>query len=98
MNPWQPITKSIDLKHLGKLGEESGELNAVISRCIIQGLNSLKPDANKTNRMWLEEEIADVLGNIELVIKHFELNRNFITARSNEKIRKLKIWHGMLND
>lgn len=29
LNPWQPMTKAIDLKHLGKLGEECNELGNI---------------------------------------------------------------------
>jgi hypothetical protein len=63
LNPWRPMTRPIDLKHLGKLGEESNELGAAISRCIIQGIDEREPVTGKPNRQWLAEEIADVLAN-----------------------------------
>lgn len=59
-NPWNPMTKAIDLKHLGKLGEEAGELSAIVCRCIIQGINEYEPVTGKSNREALEDEIADV--------------------------------------
>lgn len=96
MNPWNPMDKPIDLKHLGKLGEETNELGAAVSRCIIQGIDEAEPVTGKVNRKWLEDEIADVAANIDLVIEHFKLDTNRITERALDKKGKLKLWHGML--
>lgn len=96
--PWHPITTPIDLTHLGKLGEELGELSAAVSRCIIQGLDSYNPDGGKPNHMWLEEEIADVLANLNLVVNHFKLRKDEINSRMLMKIAKLKTWHEDLNE
>lgn len=98
IHPWVPITKAIDLKHLGKLQEELGELQSAVARCIIQGINEKEPETGKVNRDWLEEEIADVLANIELNIQHFGLNNTFIGGRLEVKQRRLKVWHGMLEE
>lgn len=95
MNPWHPMTDAVDLKHLGKLGEETGELSTVACRCIIQGIDEEIPGEGKTNRRWLEEEIADVLGNIDLNIKRFGLDMKFIALRAEEKKRRLRTWHAM---
>lgn len=96
MNPWQPMVKPIDLKHIGKLGEECGELSAVVARCIIQGLRECEPVTGKINSEWLEEEIADVLANIELNLQHFKLNRDRVQARMSMKMHNLRIWHNQL--
>jgi hypothetical protein len=95
LNPWRPMTDAVDLKHLGKLGEELGECSAAVSRCVIQGIDEAEPVTGKVNREWLEEEIADVLGNIELVVARFKLNSGRINARATEKARKLRTWHDM---
>jgi NTP pyrophosphatase (non-canonical NTP hydrolase) len=95
MNPWHPITSAIDLKHLGKLGEELGEASAAVSRCIIQGLDEAEPETGKINRAWLEDELADVFANMMLVIDHFGLNNHRIIVRSEEKKRRLREWHRM---
>lgn len=95
-SPWVPMNRPIDLKHLGKLGEELGELSAAISRCIIQGIDERDPTTLKTNRERLEEEIADVRGNIILVQQHFNLDHGKIIARQDMKMEYLKKWHGML--
>lgn len=96
VNPWNPMTKPIDLKYLGKLGEECGELNAVVSRCIIQGIHEKEPVTGKPNVDWLEEEIADVVANIKLVMEHFNLDEERIFLRAERKMDLLKKWHQML--
>lgn len=92
-NPWHPISNAIDLKHLGKLGEEVNELGAAISRCIIQGVDECEPVTKKPNKLWLQEEIADVLANIPLVIARFKLDRWRIDERADRKRKHLAIWH-----
>ncbi len=96
VNPWVPMTNLLDLKHLGKLGEETGELSSAVARCIIQGIDGAEPVTGKINREWLEDEIADVKNNIELVTEHFGLDWKRIEARVEKKRALLKIWHGML--
>ncbi len=95
MNPWQPMSKPIDLKHLGKLAEELNECGAAVARCIIQGIEEKEPVTGKPNRQWLEEEIADIMANIALVIDHFKLNCRAMDARMDQKHDQLKIWHDM---
>lgn len=96
LNPWQPMTRPIDLKHLGKLGEELGEANSAVSRCVIQGIDEREPITGKSNREWLEDELADVLANIDLVAGHFNLDWQRMWKRRNEKMRHLRAWHEML--
>lgn len=94
-NPWVPMTCLIDLKHLGKLAEECNELGAAIARCIIQGIDEAEPETGKVNREWLEDELADVLANIELVGQHFKLNHDRMGDRIARKMKHLRQWHGM---
>lgn len=95
MNPWRPMKKPIDLKHLGKLAEELGGCSSAVSRCLIQGICEREPVTGKINKEWLEDEIADVLANIELVTVHFGLSRVSMTERMFTKINQLKEWHKM---
>lgn len=94
LNPWHPMDKPIDLKHLGKLGEECGELSSAVSRCIIQGIDESEPVTHKPNREWLEDEIADVVANIELVSEHFQLDQDRMAdlknADANHHIRAVQ--------
>lgn len=95
MNPWHPITNKVDLKHLGKLGEELGECSAAVSRCIIQGIDAAEPVTGKVNRDWLEDEIADVLANIALVMSRMKLDRIKVEKRAEAKAKQLRTWHRM---
>lgn len=95
-SPWQPMTEKIAIKHLGKLGEECTELGTAIFRCLIQGVDEAEPVTGKINREWLTEEIADVLANINLVRRHFDLNDNTIHDRVIRKVDHLTRWHNQL--
>jgi hypothetical protein len=95
-NPWQPMTSPLDLAHLGKLGEECGELVAAKERCVIQGIDECEPVTGKPNRQWLEDEIADVKVNIELVVKRFGLDERRIERRAEKKKQHLQGWHRQL--
>lgn len=94
-SPWHPMTDPVDLKHLGKLAEELGEAQAAVARCIIQGINEAEPSTKKPNRVWLEDELADVLAGITLVIERFKLDQDAMTLRSQKKYQHLKQWHEM---
>lgn len=95
MNPWHPMTKPVDLKHLGKLAEELGECQSAVARCIIQGIEEYEPITRKSNRKWLEEEIADVMANLALVIAHFNLDKERMSKRVDVKSAQYKLWHEM---
>src|ERR1044071_4922555 len=69
-SPWNPPSMSAtQRKSLGKLGEETNELSTVLFRIHIQGIDETIPGETKTNRQWLEEEIADVLATAALAVK-----------------------------
>lgn len=94
-NPWHPIRDAVDLKHLGKLGEELGECASAVARCIIQGVDECEPVTNRSNRDWLTDEIADVQANIDLVIERFGLDEEAMAARVEKKKQHLKQWHDL---
>lgn len=96
LNPWVPMSKPIDVKHLGKLGEELNECGSAVSRCLIQGIDEAEPITGVVNRQWLQNEIADVLANITLVVQHFRLDTAAISARAELKKGHLRGWHSML--
>jgi len=95
LNPWHPIADAVDLKHLGKLAEEAGELASAAARCMIQGINEPHPTTGKINREWLEDEIADVLANMALCSERFGLNEQRINLRNSNKQTQLRAWHKM---
>lgn len=95
LNPWHPITSPVDLKHLGKLGEELGECSAAVARCVIQGIDEAEPTTGKINREWLEDELADVAANALLVIERFGLDQQRMQERAERKAAQLRTWHDM---
>lgn len=96
LNPWQPMQRPIDLKHLGKLGEELNEAGAAVARCVIQGIDEREPVTGKPNKEWLEDELADVIANIALNVRHFGLDLSRMKARAERKAAYLRAWHSML--
>lgn len=95
VSPWVPMSNPISVKHLGKLAEEASELGAATARCLIQGIDESEPVTGKPNREWLEDEIADVLANAELVMAYFKLDLDRIYNRSDKKKVNLRLWHSM---
>jgi hypothetical protein len=96
LNPWKPISNPLHLKQLGKLGEEASELCTVVSRCIIQGVDQSEPVTGKPNKLWLEEELADVLASIDRVMEGQNLDSEFILKRADMKRLRLIQWENML--
>jgi hypothetical protein len=96
LNPWHPMTRPIDKKHIGKLIEELGEATSAAARCLIQGIDEKEPITHKLNREWLEDELADVVANIDLVIAHFKLDADRMADRMTRKKAHLRGWHSML--
>lgn len=92
-SPWHPISNAVDLKHLGKFGEELNECATAVNRCIIQGIEESEPVTGKINKEWLEDEIADVLANIELCKARFNLTIS--QDRIDRKKKHLTSWHMM---
>lgn len=95
---WIPMTNLIDLAHLGKLGEETGELIGIVSRCVIQGIGESDPETGKPNVQALMEEIADVYAMGELAIERFGLDREEISKRKLRKMNMKREWHKMLRE
>jgi NTP pyrophosphatase (non-canonical NTP hydrolase) len=91
--PWRPTADPTELRHLGKLGEELGELTAAVARCIIQGIDECEPETGKPNRQWLSEEIADVMACLELASAHLRLDEATIRERAARKVELLSGWH-----
>lgn len=98
LNPWQPDISPINLAVFGKLVEELNECGAICARCIIQGIDEAEPVTRVLNREALEKEAADVLATVEMLINHFKLDREAITARIARKMEHLKAWHRLLHE
>ena len=92
-NPWIPMSDLNDVRVIGKLGEELNECASAASRCLIQGIDEAEPSTGKLNRVWLEDEIADVLVNLKLVCERFDLKPS--PERMALKETYLRKWHEM---
>jgi NTP pyrophosphatase (non-canonical NTP hydrolase) len=95
MNKWTPTTNLLELRRLGKLGEELGELANVASRCIIQGLDEVDPGTGKVNRQRLLDEMADVYAQIECTMEAFGLDRTYYAERVVRKVRQMGEWEAL---
>ena len=92
-HPWRPMSDPVDVMHLAKLAEEVCECGSALARCLMQGIDERHPMSGKLNREWLEDEIADVIANIELVVTRFDLKTDRIAARCAGKMVQLRAWH-----
>lgn len=80
-NPWHPMTKPIDLKHLGKLAEELSEgAAAAFAYLESGGVEEMQALAN---------EIADIEANISLVAEHFSLREDVVLDHRASGVRLL---------
>lgn len=95
-SPWQPMTDAVDIAHLGKLGEECGELVGIIFRCLIQGIDEVEPTTKKVNRKALQDEIADVLAMSDMAIARFQLDNLEIEQRIDRKKAMKREWHELI--
>lgn len=95
MNKWTPTTDLMTLRRLGKLGEECGELQAVASRCIIQGLDETDPGTGKVNRQRLLDELADVQAQIDCTLATFGLDLDYFQRRTDRKVDQMSEWEAL---
>lgn len=91
-SPWSPLKDPNEIKLIGKTLEELGELTQALSRSLIQGINEEMPDSKKTNRVWVEEEIADSLAMIYILMAVFKLNNDKMSDRARKKIAFFNSW------
>lgn len=89
---WIPMTNPGDVALIGKLGEELGECISAKDRCLIQGLDGAEPETGKVNKVWLEDEIADVLALTFLAKKRFKLDTFRIRDRMLAKVKYKEAW------
>src|SRR4051812_36842567 len=98
MSKWVPTTNLMELRRLGKLGEELGELSNVASRCIIQGLDETDPGTGKVNRARLLDELADVAAQIDCTLTAFKLNVAYFGERRRAKRVLMAEWEAMFGE
>ena len=92
-DPWHPMSDPVDIKTIGKFLEELGEGVSAAARSLIQQIDGKEPTTGKSNKEWMEDEIADILANAELNIERFKLDGHRIGARVELKKARLRAWH-----
>ena len=98
LQSWYVEIDSQRLRRFGKTLEELGELQAVVARCIIQGIDEVDPSSQKTNRLRLEEEIADVYAQLFLLEERFNLDTEFIAERMMHKTDQMYEWDRLVEE
>jgi hypothetical protein len=96
LTKWTPTTDLMTLRRAGKFVEEGGEALAVVARLIIQGIDEIDPGSGKVNRQRLMEELADLRAQIECSVLAFELDQEYMSRRTAEKMRLMAEWEAML--
>lgn len=96
LSPWQPANDPIEVAFWGKALEELGELSAIISRCMIQGVNECEPSTGKLNKSALAEEIADVKAMIEIIMTFNNIPEFVLDERMAHKKAKFHRWINIL--
>ena len=79
---------------LTKLAEECGELIQIVSKKSAYLDTDTHPDGKGSMRTRMEDKIADVAAASEFVVQNFELNRQRILSRTQEKLSTFRRWHG----
>jgi len=98
VTPWVPTSDPIELAILGKLQEELAELQGIVARIIIQGIDEVEPVTKVPNRVALQHEVADVYATLSVTVSQYRLNPNEITERVTAKIAHLYKWHELLRE
>lgn len=96
MNPWVCTTDPVQLRRLGKLTEELSELQKVIARILIQGIEGVDPESDLTNRQCLQKEVADVYAQLRLLVKLYQLDVTALAMREVQKIAQMQEWEELM--
>lgn len=96
MSPWFPETDTNTVRGLGKTLEELGECTSAVARCLIQGINEVEPTTKKSNRQWLQDEVADVMAQFAVLIDSVGLDNDAIQERAERKVIQMREWRAML--
>ncbi len=95
---WIPSTLPVEIACLGKLQEELGELQSAVSRCLIQGFSESHPTTKKSNKLWLKEELADVLAAMKMTMVYYGITEEELASRISTKIAHLTGWHELIEE
>lgn len=93
---WHVEEDKFRKRKLGKSLEELSELSCVLARCLIQGVDEVDPSSGKVNRVRMQEEVADVYAQLNLLVLAFKLNEEEISERIVDKINSMKKWEQLI--
>lgn len=74
-------------KQLIKLTEECGELNQIVGKTLLYGINSTNPDTGEYNFDLLYKEMTDVISSILVVSEKLSINLGIDVNNPNIKER-----------
>lgn len=87
---WIPEQNAVRLAVISKLQEETAELQTALARCVAQGIDGWNAKEGRTNRVWVEEEMADVRAMLHLMTEKFDLRIDH--TRMMEKLNHKREW------
>lgn len=96
-SPWVPMSNPRDIKITGKSLEELGEAVTALARCLIQGIDGTEPSTGKVNRLWAQDELADVASTGRHFIENFDLDTEAMAERVERKYNFLGRWLGAMS-
>ncbi len=74
-----------------KLNEEATEIAKDVDKALIFGLDDVEPNQEFTNKQKIENEIADLLGVVEMLTEKGFLNKDEIFNHSKINAKKVKV-------
>lgn len=87
-----PMTAADDVLLLAKLTEELGVASTTVGRCLLYGLDSCALTPPTSNRVWLEDHLADVMATLSVVVDRFGLNSERMSMRGQIRAEWLHEW------
>lgn len=82
-------------KGIAKLIEEMGELQQVLGKRLAYYTTDDHPDGGPPLTQRMEDEMADVMAAIDLVIIRHQLDQPRVEARRLRKLRQFLEWDGL---
>ncbi len=78
---------------LAKLIEELGELQQIAGKKLACPNTDIHWDGKGSLKIRMQDEVADVIAAIRLVIKTHELSEDYISIRAEDKFHLFEKWH-----
>lgn len=89
---WIPTQDIIAQKIMGKFLEEGGESISAVARALIQGIDGKEPTSGKPNRVWVEDELADLWALMTHLEQYYDLDLDRMAQRTEVKYNRLSEW------